>query len=273
MQKTKLNNLNATESYQSFVQNYSVSSTSVETIQRFKVVKKNLLRLGIKKNVFSPKAHLKICDIGCGAGTQCALWEEDGHNTFGLDINAPLLCIAKERLQGQFGSVKLCLGMANELPYQDAFFDICLAPELLEHVNDWESCLDEFTRVLKPGGMLFLSTSNFLCPIQHEFNLPLYSWYPKKLKKFFVQKAMTSNPELANYATFPAVNWFSYYSLKKQLSKRDFQVFNRFDLTDPSKGTFFKKAAIRLFRTDSLMKLVGNCLTPSTIVAGIKKSL
>jgi hypothetical protein len=46
---------------------------------------------------------------------------------------------------------------------------------------------------------------------------------------------MTSNPGLANFATFPAVNWFSYYTLKKQLQKRGFCVFNKFDLTDLSK--------------------------------------
>jgi 2-polyprenyl-3-methyl-5-hydroxy-6-metoxy-1,4-benzoquinol methylase len=54
--------------------------------------------------------------------------------------------------------------------------DVCLLPELLEHVADWQSCLNEAARVLRPGGLLYLSTTNVLCPRQQEFNLPLYSF-------------------------------------------------------------------------------------------------
>jgi 2-polyprenyl-6-hydroxyphenyl methylase/3-demethylubiquinone-9 3-methyltransferase len=53
--------------------------------------------------------------------------------------------------------------------------DVCLVPELLEHVREWRECLADFARVLRPGGVLVLTTNNKLCPVQQEFNLPLYS--------------------------------------------------------------------------------------------------
>jgi ubiquinone/menaquinone biosynthesis C-methylase UbiE len=115
MQKPEDSNI--TKSHHTFVQNYASSSSSDETMQRFKSVKTNITQLGISKKVFLPESRLKVCDIGCGAATQCALWEEEGHKVFGLDVNAPLLYLAKDRLLKQFGGARLCLGLANELPY------------------------------------------------------------------------------------------------------------------------------------------------------------
>ena len=75
--------------------------------------------------------------------------------------------------------------------------DVCLLPELLEHVADWQSCLKEAPRVLRSGGLLYLSTTNVLRPRQEEFNLPLYSWYPGPLKRYCERLAMTTRPALA----------------------------------------------------------------------------
>jgi 2-polyprenyl-3-methyl-5-hydroxy-6-metoxy-1,4-benzoquinol methylase len=99
---------------------------------------------------------------------------------------------------------------------------VCLLPELLEHVVEWMACLKETARILRPGGVLFLSTTNKLCPSQQEFSLPLYSWYPRPLKRHFEKLAVTKRPELENFARYPAVNWFSFYSLRSELSRLGF---------------------------------------------------
>src|SRR5262249_52902868 len=120
---------------------------------------------------------------------------------------------------------------ATDLPLSDASVDVCVMLELLEHVRDWKSCIDECTRVLRPGGALYLSTSNRLCPKQQEYNLPLYSWYPAVLKRRYETLAVTTRPQIANFATYPAVHWFSFYSLKAALQQRGFVGFyDRFDL-------------------------------------------
>jgi 2-polyprenyl-6-hydroxyphenyl methylase/3-demethylubiquinone-9 3-methyltransferase len=76
------------------------------------------------------------------------------------------------RLLDRF-STRVC----DHLPWPAESMDVCLLLELLEHVSEWQACLQECERVLRPGGILAWTTSNKLCPFQQEFNLPLYSWY------------------------------------------------------------------------------------------------
>ena len=128
-----------------------------------------------------------------------------------------------------------------------------MAPELLEHVSEWEACLDEFARILKPNGILFLSTTNKLCPSQSEFNLPFYSWYPVFAKRYCERLALTSRPQIANYATYPAVNWFSFYSLKKLLLSRGFHSMDRFDIAALTKSGRTARVIISLIRKFSLV--------------------
>lgn len=48
------------------------------------------------------------------------------------------------------------------LPYADATFDVVTATEVIEHLEDYREVLREIYRVLKPGGVCFLSTPNVL---------------------------------------------------------------------------------------------------------------
>jgi 2-polyprenyl-6-hydroxyphenyl methylase/3-demethylubiquinone-9 3-methyltransferase len=141
------------------------------------------------------RGPLTVADIGCGAGTLSMLWAEHGHRVFGIDINAQLIKLATERSRESDIKIDFQLGTATDLPWSDESMDVCLVPELLEHVQDWERCLDEFARVIKPGGVLFLTTTNKLCPRQQEFNLLMYSWYPAFIKRYF-EKLAVSTPSI-----------------------------------------------------------------------------
>jgi ubiquinone/menaquinone biosynthesis C-methylase UbiE len=52
------------------------------------------------------------------------------------------------------------VGDAHPLPFRDASFDGLFAGELVEHLPDPEAGIEEFRRVLRPGGMLVLTTPN-----------------------------------------------------------------------------------------------------------------
>ncbi len=162
-------------SRQEFVDYYAQQSLSEETRGRFARQRDMILRIQRRD---PGDGGLTIADIGGGAGTLAQLWASAGCRVHCLDINEPLLRIAEARAKEAGLDIDFEVGSATDLPWPDESKDIVLAPELLEHVEDWERCLDEFTRVLRPDGLLFLSTTNSLCPRQQEFNLPAYSWYP-----------------------------------------------------------------------------------------------
>ena len=147
---------------------------------------------------------------------------------------------------------------------------MCLAVELLEHVADWRTCLKEFTRVLRPQGVLFLSTTNKLCPVQEEFNLWLYSWYPSTLKRYCERLAVTTRPHIANYAKYPAVNWFSFYGLRRLLQKSGFECLDRFDLMDTSTKSALSQTVISSVRAFRSLRWLAHVGTPGTSLLAVK---
>lgn len=253
-----------------FFEYYAHESESKETEQRFVAIQQ-VVMTALKQEGYSSSKKLEVADIGCGTGVQSILWASLGHQVFGLDVNKPLLDLAKKKVHDKGYNIIFELGSAENLPWENNSMDVCLVPEFLEHVVNWQRCLDEFSRIVRPGGVLYISTTNKLCPIQHEYNLHLYSWYPRFVKHRYERLAITTRPELVNHATYPAVNWFTSYSLANELNKRGFMWKDRFSLKDVSKSSMTKKWALKLLNSSSILKFFANVATPYTVICGIKR--
>jgi len=253
--------------HQDFYDYYASESQSEATLQRFRGIQATVLRVAGQAGMAT---QLDVADIGCGAGTQCRLWAARGHRVFGVDVNEPLIRLAEKRAAEEGVEIKFEVGSATALPWADRTMDVCLVPELLEHVADWQSCVNEAARVLRPGGLLYLSTTNVLCPKQQEFTLPLYSWYPGPLKRYCERLAVTTRPAIANFAKYPAVHWFSFYGLRDFLEPLGFRCLDRFDLIDTAgKGTH-AKFIVGVVQAIPLLRFLGHVATPSTYLVAVK---
>jgi len=124
-----------------FYRYYEEQSLSLATLERFATVCDKVLRLLEDHDKTSAARVLNVVDIGCGAGTQCRIWAERGHNVFGIDVNEPLIELARRRAQEAGLAIRFETGSATQLPFKDESMDVCLLPELLEHVEDWQVCL------------------------------------------------------------------------------------------------------------------------------------
>lgn len=255
-------------SHEAFYSYYAGESQNEATFERFRRTQRAVLRVAADHGLSGPFA---VADIGCGAGTQARLWAEQGHRVFGLDVNEPLIKLAQQRARENGLQIQFDVGTASALPWQDDSMDVCLLPELLEHVADWRSCLLEAIRVLRPGGVLYLSTTNWLCPAQQEFNLPAYSWYPPPLKRYCEHLARTTRPSLANFAKYPAVNWFTYYSLRKALTPLGFRCLDRFDLIDDAGKSALQRLLIYCLRKVGPVRFLGHITTPGTYLVAVKQ--
>lgn len=251
-----------------FLAYYEQASLSEATLQRFRTVRDKSLALLAARG--REVTHLRVADIGCGAGTQSMLWAELGHTVSGLDVNAPLVELAQRRAAERGLAVDFRVGTATALPLQDSSVDVCLLPELLEHVADWELCLREAARSLATGGLLYVSTTNTLCPIQSEFNLPLYSWYPGIAKRYCERLAVTTRPSLANYAKYPAVNWFTFYGLRRFLAPLGFDCLDRFDMINLDSVRAPLRPLVGIARSLAPARFVGHVLTPGTALFAVK---
>jgi 2-polyprenyl-6-hydroxyphenyl methylase/3-demethylubiquinone-9 3-methyltransferase len=270
-----------------FYNYYEKESESAGTRARFMAIKATVLRLIEARTMAGAAAHaiaapaanaanaataaaLDVADIGCGAGTQCQLWAADGHRVHGADINAGLIALARRRSAEAGFDIRFEVASATALPWPDQSMDVCIAPELLEHVADWQGVLNELVRVLKPGGALYLSTSNKLCPKQEEYTLPLYAWYPGFVKRHVERLAMSTQPQLAGHATYPAVNWFSFYGLRDVLAARGFTCLDRFDMIDQTRLGLTARRLVGLVRRWPPLRFLGHVATSYTVLLGFR---
>lgn len=254
-----------TSSHEDFYKYYEQHSLSAQTMDRFRSTCSTLLRVLASDPRPGP---LNVLDIGCGAGAQSQFWLERGHRYWGMDINEPLILLARERAQQQGLAASFEVGTATALPFADQSMDICLLPELLEHVADWKACVDEAVRVVRPRGLIYINTSSKLCPRQQEFNLPLYAWYPQAIKRYFERRAVSDWPALANHAKYPAVNWFSFYGLRDYIEPLGFACLDRFDLIDRQHMRPAAAFAVQAVRSSALLRLLAQVATPYTLVVG-----
>ena len=132
------------------------------------------------------------------------------------------------------------------------------------------SFVSEAIRILAPGGLLYMNTTNVLCPKQQEFNLPLFSWYPKPLKEHYIKLASTTRPELANYATYPAYHWFSPYRIKKYLAARGLSSADRFDVAFFYKAPGFDRRVIGTIRKLPPLRYLAHMMSPCITVLAQK---
>ena len=100
-----------------------------------------------------------VLDAGCGGGGVAVSFAEESEFAVGLDIVARFTD-AGVRLAKEHGvaNVSFVQGDGISLPFKDAYFDIVLSHSVIEHVKLPEGYLSECFRVLRPGGILFLST-------------------------------------------------------------------------------------------------------------------
>jgi 2-polyprenyl-3-methyl-5-hydroxy-6-metoxy-1,4-benzoquinol methylase len=257
-------------SQEEFIEYYSEKSFLPEQLRHFSSVRDAILRALSRNN--GCLASYEILDVGCAAGGQCSVWAEQGHCVHGIDVNGSLIEIAREKAREAGQAIDYRLGSATELPWNDGSMDVCIAMELLEHIEDWRACLREVARVVKPGGALFVSTTSTLCPVQHEFNLAGYSWYPGPLKRHFERLAKTTRPALANYAKYPAVNWFDPYRLGSELKARGFSPYDRFDLVDATGKSGIAKVILSSIQSLPPLRFLAHVCTPGTYLLAIKNA-
>jgi len=109
--------------------------------------------IGLK--IFSPRENIAILDVGCGTGTQLALYQRPGCRLVGIDKSPTMLGIAKRKLGA---AAELDLGDATQMPFGAATFDLVTLVFVLHEMSPElrPAVLEECQRVLKPDGRIML---------------------------------------------------------------------------------------------------------------------
>ncbi len=99
----------------------------------------------------------RILDVGVGTGLSLSDYSRTT-KLYGVDISEPMLRKAQSRVRalGLSNVETLAVMDAKNLAFADSSFDAVVAQYVITAVPDPEATLDEFVRVLKPGGEIIL---------------------------------------------------------------------------------------------------------------------
>jgi phosphatidylethanolamine/phosphatidyl-N-methylethanolamine N-methyltransferase len=99
----------------------------------------------------------RILEVGVGTGISLPQYSRQSR-LCGVDISEPMLRKARERVaENDLGNVEgLWVMDAEHLSFPDESFDVVVAQYVVTTVPHPEATLDEFARVLKPGGEIIL---------------------------------------------------------------------------------------------------------------------
>lgn len=106
---------------------------------------------------FKPKGEqIKILDAGCGTGLLAKKLDKFGE-VYAIDESAEAIKFSKKR-----GLKNLKRASVDNIPFKNSSFDIITCMDVIYHKGvDDQRAIDEFSRVLKPGGIIILKAPAF----------------------------------------------------------------------------------------------------------------
>jgi SAM-dependent methyltransferase len=137
----------------------------------------------------------RILDLGCGGGWSSALLAQKGSQVVGLDVDPGGFEPPRtERLQFAAAS-------ALAIPFPDACFDVVTSYQMLEHINDPATALNEMARVTRPGGVLIVAGPNLLSPLNSLRQIAVGCWRNRPVRAILFRRP--EDPRLPFGHTLP----------------------------------------------------------------------
>ena len=206
-----------------------------------------------------------VAVVGCGPNPQSVKdLIQLGYDACGIE---PVVGYAERANEALGEQGRIVVGTAESLQLPSESQRVVLLESVLEHVESPSKALAEAYRVLAPGGVLYVYTTNrlriSLRGDNGEFNVPFFNWFPAVVKECYVYKHLHYEPSLANYSLRPAVHWFTYADLCAAGREVGFaQFYSLIDLVDadaPSlkRGSFLRRALVQRFRYNPWLRALG----------------
>jgi ubiquinone/menaquinone biosynthesis C-methylase UbiE len=107
------------------------------------------------------RGTLDALDAGCGTGFLSLELAARGHRVTGIDFAPAMLAEARKKAAAQSLAIRFEEADAEQLPFPAASFDLVMSRHVLWTLPHPEAAIDEWIRVLRPGGRLVSMDSQF----------------------------------------------------------------------------------------------------------------
>lgn len=189
--------------FESFADEFDSKMNMYDLEKRIDVVFNELLPENIEGK--------RILDAGCGTGWFSKKAAEKGAVVVSMDVGDKLLSKVAQKCNSE-----RVVGSVLNIPFDDNTFDFVISSEVIEHIPEPLAAIKEMSRILKPGGVLALTTPNkrwfFAIWIANKFGFRPYeglenwvSW--RQLRKSAIRNNFIVEKELGIHL-FPFVIGF-----------------------------------------------------------------
>ena len=114
--------------------------------------------LGRLIELAAPKGHEQVLDVATGGGHTALAFAPLVREVVALDLTQPMLDAARDHISAKgAANVSYCRAAAEDLPFDDARFDIVVCRIAAHHFADAAAFAREAARVLRPGGLFLLA--------------------------------------------------------------------------------------------------------------------
>lgn len=191
-----------------------------------------------------------VLDIGCGEGGVLAGYRPDGV-AVGVDVDARL--VGRARLGASFAA-RFVVGDGAALPFADDTFDVAILFDVLEHTNAWRAVLAETGRVLRPGGVAYVTAANTRSPVtildDPHWHLPLVAVLPTPWSERVMARLDPGGLEMGgDHPSFPKwsalVGAFAGAGLRTQLLSNLAKLADPEAIVDPRRRALALSLAAR----------------------------
>ena len=111
--------------------------------------------------VLAGRRSLDALDVGCGTGFLALELAARGHRVSGVDFAPAMVARARRKAADRGASIRFEEADAEQLPYASGSFDLVVSRHLLWTLPHPEAAIDEWIRVIRPGGRLVVVDGQF----------------------------------------------------------------------------------------------------------------
>ena len=161
----------------------------------------------------------KIVDVACGTGDMSAFWLKRANEKnieiekiVGVDPSVGMLGVAREKLP----HIEFLEGEATKLPFEDNSIDFISITYGIRNVVEREKAFAEFSRVLKPDGLLIIL--EFMKQDEKKFTSTLTNFYTKKALPF-IGGLISGNKEAYQYLPDSIDGFLTTEMMSQELKK------------------------------------------------------
>lgn len=218
---------------------------------------------------FHPISHnTEILEIGTGTGWLPMLCNQRGWRCKGLEISPQLVAFAKQ-MGARYGlTPDIEVGNLEDTDIGQNRYDIIIASNVFEHVEDWRPGIHRVYQALKPGGAMFFESTNKFSFTSGEYNFPLYGWLPNAMR--YKLRIAKQGPDIMKLGI--DFHQFTHSGLRREFKRAGFsRILDRVQMAqDELISTGWRKTLVHIARRFPPLKALALMFSDATRFICIK---